>query len=315
MIPWIALMLAFSDRPDRGPHDGGGPRREWGEHRSANWFDSAMTGKSRRPWSGVVELELPAGRRDTAKVCGGPGGFRIDFPNGKALWEADGRQTFLDPSTRTARQSRRGHKGFRGPPPGMGAPIRLGQDTVAGRFAVVYAVKGPRGGTHRMWMDTTLPLLLRGEGPGPGARRMLSLDLSRGCAQDAFRIPQGWTQTEGPPPPPPPVPVASLAELETAVGFPVPRPGWLPPGFEPAGLGWIEGGRHRVAHLRWSDGSRLVSVFVHPRKRAFRDCEDDRPCPPGGPDPSVVRRLDGRSVLVTGSLDPRELRRIADSLR
>lgn len=316
MIPWIPLLLALSGGPDRhGDGPGDKSRHEAREHRTATWFDSAVTGRSRRAWSGVVELELPAGRRDTAKVCGGPNGFRIDFPNGKSLWESAGRQTFLDPATRTARQSKRGHKGFRGPPPGMAAPIRLGSDTVAGRPAVVYAVRGPRGGSHRMWLDTTLPLLLRGEGPGPGARRILSLDLSRGCPQDAFQVPRGWAVEKGPPPPPPPVPVASSEELERAVGFPVVRPSWLPAGFEPAGLGWIDGGRHRVAHLRWSDGSRLVSIFVHPRKRAFRDCEDDRPCPTGGPDPSVVRRLDGRSILVTGPLDPSDLKRIADGLR
>lgn len=313
MIPWIPLMLALAGGTDDAHHDDS--RHEAREHRSATWFDSALTGRSRHVWAGVVELELPAGRRDTAKVCGGPGGFRIDFANGKSLWEAGNLQTFLDPANRTARQSRRGHKGFRGPPPGMPAPVRLGTDTVAGRAAVVYAVRGPRGGAHRMWLDTTLPLLLRGEGPGPGARRILSLDLSRGCPQDAFQVPRGWTVEKGPPPPPPPVPVASFEELEQAVGFPVPRPGWLPAGFEPAGLGWIGGERHRAAHLRWSDGSRLVSIFVHPRKRAFRECEDDRPCPPGGPDPAVVRRLDGRSILVTGPLDPSDLKRIADGLR
>lgn len=316
MILWIPLFLSLSGGRD---HDDGArrdkSRHEAREHRSLTWIDSALTGRSRRAWSGIVELELPAGRRDTAKVCGGPTGFRIDFANGKSLWESGDRQTFLDPSNKTARQSKRGRKGMDGPPPGMASPIRIGTDTVAGRPAVVYAVRGPRGGSHRMWLDTTLPLLLRGEGPGPGARRMLSLDLSRGCPQDAFQVPQGWTIEKGRPPPPPPVPVASVEELEREVGFPIVRPSWLPAGFEPAGMGWIGGGKHRVAHLRWSDGSRLVSVFIHPRKRAFRDCEDDQPCPPGGPDPSVVRRLDGRSILVTGPLDRRDLDRIADGLR
>lgn len=316
----LAALLAWDPPgPPPGPSpDFPPPDPAWQRDRRQavrpTWFDSAMTGRARKSWSGVVELELPSGRRDTAKVCGGPRGFRIDFRNGRSMWDAGDSSAFLDASSKSVRPGRM-RSGHGGPPPGMPMPVRYALDTLLGRPAVVYTQRGPFGGAHRMWVDTTIPLLLRGEGPGPGARRLLSLDLSRGCPADAFTVPAGWTRALEPPPPPPRHEESSIPAVEKAVGFAIPRPSWVPPGFEPAGQSWFQGRRRPMAHLRWSDGARLISLFVHPGDRGFEDCQDQRPCRLGGPDPVVVRHGPDVSTLVTGPLDPEDLRRFSQGLR
>ena len=315
----IGMLAAWDPRsrpmpplPD-GPPPGMDELRDDLPARRPTWFDSAMTGLARKPWSGVVELELPEGRRDTAKVCGGPTGFRIDFSNGRSLWESGDSSVFLDSTERSARHAGR-RFGHHGPPPGIALPVCYGSDTYLGRKAMVYSMRGPRGGAHRMWIDTTIPLLLRGEGPGPGARRILKLDLSHGCPADAFTVPSGWAHEKGGPLPPTPHEETDISAVEKALGFRIPRPTWLPAGFEPAGQSWMEGHHHRISHLRWSDGSRLVSLFAHEGDHGFQDCEQDRPCRLAGPDPVVVRHFNDVSVLVTGPLSPADLKHIADGL-
>ena len=276
------------------------------------WLDSALTGRTRRPWSGIVELEIPDGRRDTARVCGGPDGFRLDFRDGRAHWVHGDTTAFLNSASKIVRMdTHREHMpGF---PPGP-LPVVVGRDVFLGRDALVLAQRGPRGGAHRMWIDTTMPLLLRGEGPGPGARRLLSLDLSRGCPSEAFVVPAGW-KIEHLPAPMRPNEEASLASLANAVGFRLPQPTWLPAGFEPAGQSWMQGRGRRIAHIRWSDGARIVSLFVSSGSRGFKDCEEGRICRSDGPDPAIVRRFDDVSVLVAAPLSPEEIQRIVDGLR
>ena len=306
----IALLLAWGrdDAPPRSAHTA-----PPGTHRpqfQPGWFDSAVSGRSRKPWSAVVELELPYGRRDTARACGGPDGFRLDFRDGRSHWVHGDTAAFLDATSKTVRMdARRGHL-----PPRMPPPLLIGRDTYLGREALVLAQRGPRGGAHRMWVDTTLPLLLRGEGPGPGARRVLSLDVSRGCSANAFVVPQGW-KIDRLQPPPVPREEASVADLAKVVGFRIPQASWLPEGFEPAGQGWIPGRGRRVAHVRWSDGARIVSMFVSKGSRGFPDCEEGRHCLSDGPDPAIVRRFDDVSVLVVAPLPPEEIQRIVDGLR
>lgn len=278
-----------------------------------DWLDSAASGRTRRPWSGLVELELPQGRRDTARVCGGPDGFRLDFRNGRSHWAHGDTLVFLDASGRTARMN------LRPPMPpelrrhAAPTPIVLGADTCLGRRTLVFAQRGPRGGARRLWVDTTLPLLLRGEGPGPGARRVLALDLSHGCAADAFTIPPGWKLDVHEPRAP--HEEASVAALASKVRFRVPQPSWLPPGFEPAGQSWMDGRKRRVAHVRWSDGARIISLFATGGPKGFKDCDGDGPCQQDGPEAAAVRRFDDVSVLVTGPLPPEEIQRIVNSLR
>jgi len=322
MIVAAALLLLVSawDPPGPPPEDGPDfpppPPREGKPGRPRprpTWLDSAIMGRSRTAWSGRVELDRPDGRRDTADACGGPAGSRIDFRDGRAMWEAGDSMVLLDPATRTWRsRTRHGHGG---PPPGMPAPVAFGRDTLLGRTVMVYSLRGPRGGAQRMWIDTSLPLLLRGEGPGPGARRMLQLEPGRTCPTTAFAIPSGWKRNDPPHRPPPRQEAPDLASLQNAMGFRPPQPSWLPKGFEAAGQGWMEGRHHRMAHLRWSDGSRLISVFATRGRRAFDECDGEGPCRLGGPDPVVVRHLADLSVLVTGPLPPEDLRRIADGLR
>lgn len=316
MILATFLMTLASWMPDRPPPGPPGaypppPAGRVGANLQPGWLDSALTGRTRKPWSGIVELELPGGRTDTASVCGGPDGFRLDFGDGRAHWVHADSFVFLNGRTKSARLStheRWSHPSFPGSP-----PLVIGVDSLLGRRTLVLAQRGPRGGARRLWVDTTLPLLLRGEGPGPGARRVLSLDLARGCSPGAFTIPAGWTVDTREPKPP--NEETSVAVLSQRVGFRIPMPAWLPAGFEPAGQSWMEGRRKRIAHVRWSDGARLVSLFATGGSKGFRNCDDDGPCQEDGPDPAMVRRFDDVSVLVTAPLSPDEIRRIVESLR
>ena len=316
MIPLVAALLLASWNPGHPPPRGEGPGVPGrpGMQRPANWLDSALSGRTRRPWSALVELDLPGGRRDTARACGGPDGFRLDFRNGRAHWVHGDTTAFLHAATRTARirsLPRRVPSPAASPLPGP-RPVAIGLDTCLGRATVVYLQQGPRGGARRLWIDTTLPLLLRGEGPGPAARRILSLDLARGCAADAFTIPPGWSVDVHEPKRPHEEP--DLATLERRVGFRIPAPTWIPKGFESAGQSWMDGRRRRIAHVRWSDGARHISLFVTKGSRGFRDCKDG-PCQGDGPDPIVVRRFEDVSVLIAAPLPEEDLRRMVDGLR
>ena len=317
MITLAAALLLCAWNPGPPPPPGRGP--EPGLHgphemRPASWLDSAASGRTRQPWSALVELEVPGGRRDTARACGGPDGFRLDFRDGRAHWVHGDTAVFLHAASRTAKLN----TPPRGIPPRApkflrdAKPVAMGTDTCLGRQVVVYLQQGPRGGARRLWIDTTLPLLLRGEGPGPAARRLLSLDLSRGCAADAFTIPPGWDIKVHEPKRPHEEP--DIPSLERSIGFRIPVPTWIPGGFEPAGQSWMDGRKRRVAHVRWSDGVRHVSLFATKSSRGFRDCKDG-PCQGGGPDPAMVKRIGDVSVLIAAPLSEEDLRRMIESLR
>lgn len=320
MIPLTVafLMLVSWDPgmppPGAPPLPPPGMRGMHPPHHPDGWLDSALTGRTRKPWAGVVELELPDGRRDTAIACGGPDGFRLDFRDGRAHWVHGDTIAFLHAASRTARVI----TPPKGAPPRPATntsgpkPLAMGLDTCLGRGAVVYLQKGPRGGARRLWIDTTLPLLLRGEGPGPGGRRLLSLDLSRGCAADAFTLPANWTVDRHEPKRPNDEP--NIPSLARSVGFRIPMPSWIPVGFESAGQSWIGDGRRRIAHVRWSDGARHISLFVTKGSKGFQDC-DNGPCSDNGPDPALVRHFEDVSVLIAAPLPPDDLRRMAESLR
>lgn len=238
----------------------------------ASLLDQAFRGRDGSRWSGTVLVERPGkDAPDTAQACREGKSERLDFRDG-ALWMAGDSSVFLRNRERVAVV----HSRFRMPPPPPqdGNVKVVGRAKVLGRTVVVMDVAGPGGRERRVWVDTSLPAVLKGEpvrkGDHPGPeRQFLSIRPGVGCAPNAFRVPAGWTVRKGGGPPEGGEErghgrrheAASLAEVVAAVGFEPPPPPWLPDGFRPWNWAWVETREGKAAQIFYSDGTRNISVF------------------------------------------------------
>lgn len=284
-------------------------------------LEQAFLGRSGSRWSGIALVDRPGGEHkpDTARVCREGTSERLDFRE-TSIWIAGDSTVILRPAEKTGWK----HPKHR-PPPDMEARI-VGTDRFLGRSVLLVEARGPFGHGHRLWIDTSLPAVLKGEPlgkedhPGP-ERQFLSIRPGTGCPQGSFQLPADWTWREGPPPPPPGGPdeprrehrrheASSLAELSSAVGFDLPSPPWLPAGFQPRNFGWVETREGRAAQVLYTDGTRNVSIF-------WRPLGGPPPyCPAGGckdrQGKPVVFGVAGRfGLAVTGDLPSEDLERVA----
>lgn len=287
------------------------------------WLDQAFEGRPGSKWTATIAMERP-GRdagTDTGKACREGTSERIDFRHGSHFLAGDS-SVFLDAANRTAWVGPR--RRFPSHPDAKFDIVRT--ETFLGRQVVVAEIRDPRGRGRRLWVDTTLPLVLRSEPldrerRGPD-RQFLDLRPGVPCPPGSFKIPVGWTSRQGPPPPPKGPDgriapehrrhaVATPDELASVVGFTPPAPPWLPSGFVARNWAWVESRHGKTAQILYGDGGQSVSIF-------FRPGGDEPPpiCPPQG-----CKDRKGRSVyfgksgkfdlIVTGDLPPEQMEKIA----
>lgn len=238
-----------------------------------------------------------------------PGKARFEFlsPEGVA-----GRLV-VDDGVRTWHYEPRLHTVFQGPT--LSAPVQqveagaahrllerydvrlLGVEEVIARPTAVLSLR-PRtgGGERRLWIDRTTGVALRVEERDPDDGLILASYFTRisfglNIPAALFRPPlpagvrvvgQEW----------PGGPLQPAAALERRLRFALPAPGSLPGGFVLAGGQPVRGGRWVAARLHYTDGARVVSVFVAPAARMG---------PPGRGEP--VPALGGQArTLVVGAL-------------
>ena len=288
------------------------------------WLEQAFEGRAGSRWSASVAMDRPGPESimDTGKACRDGTSERLDFAHGSHFMAGDS-MVFLDPAARTAWVGKR----FRFPAPPDAKIEIVRSETLLGRPVLVVEIQDPMGRGRRLWVDTTLPLVLRGEplqrgprSPGP-ERQFLSIHAGVPCPAGSFRIPDGWTRKQGPPPPPNgpegrPDPrhrrhaVESPEALERAVGFAPPPPPWLPSGFTAMNWAWVETRQGKAAQILFGDGSRSVSIFYRPSG------EEPPPlCPPGGcKDRQGNAVYFGRSgkfgLAATGDLPPEQMEKV-----
>jgi len=282
----------------------------------ADLVDQAFRGRAGSRWSATVLVERPRrGVLDTAKACREGTSERLDFKDG-SLWMAGDSVVFLRNSERTANVH------HRGPPPGDWNAKLVGREKYLGRPVLVFDATGPFGRGHRVWVDTSLPAVLKDEPTGPSGppipeRQFLSIRSGTGCAPDAFRIPEGWVVRESDGPPEGGGrghgrrhEAASLAELVAAVGFQPPPPPWLPEGFQPRSWAWVETREGKAAQIFYANGARSVSVF-------WRASDGPPPfCPATGcrdrkGAPVFFGQVGNLGLAVTGNLSPADLEHVA----
>ncbi len=287
------------------------------------WLDQAFEGRPGSKWTATIAMERP-GRdagTDTGKACREGTSERIDFRHGSHFLAGDS-SVFLDAANRTAWVGPRPRWPSR--PDARFDVVRT--ETLLGRQVVVAEIRDPRGRGRRLWVDTTLPLVLRSEPldrerRGPD-RQFLDLRPGVPCPPGSFKIPVGWTSRQGPPPPPKGPDgriapehrrhaVATPDELASVVGFTPPAPPWLPSGFVARNWAWVESRHGKAAQILYGDGDQSVSIFFRPGG------EEPPPiCPPQG-----CKDRKGRSVyfgksgkfdlIVTGDLPPEQMEKIA----
>lgn len=310
MIAGAILALVFS----RGPDD---------------WLREAFHGRQGSSWSAVATVERPGAGTDTARVCREGTSERLDFAKRSILIAGDS-TIFLDHERKTFRFSPR----HRPPPPPPDGPRMVGRAQVLGRETLILELVAPFGGTHRFWVDTSLPAVVKsafqgqprefppgapGAPPPPPMRNFLSIQAGSGCPPGSFATPPGYqkersgpgrrgdsTRREGPRR----HEVGTEAELARIVGFAIPSPAWMPEGFLARDWAWVEVRGTKAAQVYYSNGRQKVSLFWK------RSSEPPQYCPPGGckdyKGRTVVFQKTGPYVLaVTGDLPGDTLERIA----
>jgi len=285
---------------------------------SSDLLDQAFRGRAGSEWSGTVLVERP-GRTgaDTAKACREGTSERLDFRDGSLLI-LDDSVVFLRPSDRSATVHPRRQR----PPPVQNGELKVvGTTRYLGRPVLVVDIAGPLGHMRRVWVDTTLPVVLKGEPAGPERRhpperQFLSIRPGVGCAPSSFAIPAGWTVRREPSPAGPGGgrdrrhESTSLAEVVAAVGFEPPPPPWLPAGFAPRNWAWIDTREGRAVQILYSDGARSISLFWRPADGPPPLCPSEG-CRDHKGAPVFFGQVANLGLAVTGDLAPADLAHVA----
>ncbi len=148
----------------------------------------------------------------------------------------------------------------------------LGMEEVIGRQTVVLSAQPREGrGERRLWIDRTTGIALRSEDRDPTDGLVattyftrISFGLNVPAALFQPRIPAGARVIS---PVEPSRQLTTVSALEGAVGFRIAVPETLPGGFILQGGEPLAGGPVVAAHLRYSDGARVLALFVAPARR------------------------------------------------
>ncbi|MGE5587946.1 MAG: LolA family protein [Clostridia bacterium] len=174
-------------------------------------------------------------------------------------------------------------------------------ESLAGRRAHVIKLKPvhPGNPSRTIWVDTELPFILRTEKHRPNgflssASFYNNIEFSPEIDDDVFRIqvPPGVAIVTLPGA----ENLVSLEELQRMAGFPVPVPGFVPPGYILEGGTLTRRGEAEVAHVRYTDGLNTISFFVAPPTPRV----DRKPGPSGVSDEFDVAAF-GRQVALDGA--------------
>lgn len=148
----------------------------------------------------------------------------------------------------------------------------LGVEEVIGRQTAVLGAQPREGrGERRLWIDRTTGIALRTEERDPTDGLVattyftrISFGLNVPGALFQPRIPAGANVVSPVEPSRPLVPVSAL---EGTVGFRLRVPERVPGGYTLQGGEPVVGGPVTAAHLRYSDGARVLALFVVPARR------------------------------------------------
>ncbi len=148
----------------------------------------------------------------------------------------------------------------------------LGVEEVIGRQTAVLSAQPREGrGERRLWIDRTTGIALRTEERDPTDGLVattyftrISFGLNVPAALFQPRIPAGAPVVS---PAEPARPLAPVSTLEGTVGFRLQVPERIPGGFTLQGGEPVVGGPVVAAHLRYSDGARVLALFVVPARR------------------------------------------------
>ncbi|GBC97851.1 hypothetical protein HRbin17_00346 [bacterium HR17] len=134
-------------------------------------------------------------------------------------------------------------------------------------------------------------------------------------------LPSDWQQVDAPVRRSP----LPLANAEAVLGFPLLMPAWVPPGYVLDGAFVIQDRRWKVAHILYTDGISVISVFEHPapsREQRFgppkRRHGGEAPPPPAMrmfPQQWLRREIGQLQVVLVAETTREWLERMADSLQ
>ena len=175
---------------------------------------------------------------------------------------------------------------------------------VARRDCVLLIINPKHEGnpSKRIWIDQATGLVMRSEVLN-WKQDDISISAFKSIEIDPDLSSDGAQLTPPPKPPPhaPPDP-----------GFKAVYPRYVPPGYVFVSTDTMLMGKHRAAHLRYSDGLNSISVFQVPAQ-AFGGQQ-----PFAGPEwrftQVITWRRGDMDYAVVGDIDPAELRNIADSM-
>jgi len=193
-------------------------------------------------------------------------------------------------------------------------------ENLVGREAYVIKLEPryPGNPSRKIWVDMEYPLILRTEKYGPDSVMSSvsfynQIEFFPQLSEDLFEldIAPNVAKVE--------LPVSGklipLDELEQEANFPIPVPGFVPPGYV------IEGGllslykAFPAAHIRLTDGLNTISYFVSPRISRDRREEDNVSTMSDASGAKVLRwSRQGHDFTLVGEVDESLLIRMAQSV-
>ncbi len=217
----------------------------------------------------------------------------------------------------------------------------MGRDRVAGRFCLVLelAPRAKGNPTRKLWVHPPIAFPLRVERYSPERQLEMRIAFTEVRIDEPLpllildpRVPPDWREEA--------LPFQrqrlDLSRAHEVLGFLPLLPTWLPPGYVLEGAYAFGEYRWKVAHLVYTDGLNVISVFQHPipRKRPFPPPPGGfgpRREPPKGPPPPpllgkspsaqamfpqrvVVREVGNLLVVIVSEVTKEWLDRMADSL-
>ncbi len=196
----------------------------------------------------------------------------------------------------------------------------IGRDRISGLFCLILDLTPKTKGNpaRKIWVHPPTRLPVKVERYAPDGALEMRVEFTEAQINQPLpvmvfdtTVPSDWETIELPLHRQPLVP----ADAERVLGFPLLLPGWLPPGYIHEGTFAIQNRRWKIAHLIYTDGIGVISVFQHPFIKDRPPSHQTSPVHRMFLQRKVLRDIGNVRVVLLSDVAREWLEKMADSLR